>query len=62
MSKTKTENQIELSHLNGCKSARIESGIESFESQFNAATHNNIELITNQAKSDVLKKVIKYQL
>ena len=60
MSKTKTENQIELSHLNGHKSARIESGIESFESQFNEATHHNIELITNQAKSEVLKKVIKY--
>lgn len=60
MSKTVDNKLIELNHLNGCKSAREECGIKTFENRFNEATHNNITLITEHAKGDVLKKVIKY--
>lgn len=60
MSKTLSNELVELNHLNGCKSARAESGITTFENQFNDATHSNITLITDYAKIDTLKKVITY--
>ena len=60
MSKTLSNELVELNHLNGSKSARAESGITTFENQFNDATHSNITLITDYAKIDTLKKVITY--
>lgn len=60
MSKTLSNELVELNHLNGNKSARAESGITTFENQFNDATHSNITLITDYAKIDALKKVITY--
>ena len=46
MSKTLSNELVELNHLNGYKSARNECGITTFEERFNSATHNNIMLIT----------------
>ena len=60
MSKTLSNELVELNHLNGYKSARNECGITTFEERFNNATHNNITLITEYAKSDILKKVVTY--
>ena len=60
MSKNLNDKRIELDHLNGNKSAREESGIIRFEDQFNDATHGNIKLVTTHAKSDILKKALKY--
>ena len=50
MSKTLSNELVELNHLNGYKSARNECGITTFEERFNNATHNNITLITEYAK------------
>ena len=61
MSKTMLNELVELNHLNGYKSARNECGITAFEERFNNATHNNIMLITEYAKSDVLKKVVNLE-